>query len=287
MKAIKRILVPTDFSDNARTAFDYALNLAEAMKASIKVVHIYTDSTPEMAIAQISYAGGGKSIAEVNEALANFVDEEMEMADNIATARKVKVEAEVYYGSPVQDIVAMSKTGEFDLIIMGSMGEKNWGELMFGSVSTHVSQKAYCPVLLVPNEVVYEKVNNIVYACDFDHKSFKHVGLVSDVAKTFAANVHLLFVKTVENERTSYEVDVEDMRTVFHTQAPRLTYTSKIITEDDVVEGINQYSKVNYIDMVVAVTKHRRFWDRILHSSKTKEMAIYSELPVLIIKADD
>ena len=158
---------------------------------------------------------------------------------------------------------------------------------MFGSVSTHVSQKANCPVLLVPNEIEYKKVKNMVYACDFDHKSFKHVGLVSDIAKTFAANVHLLFVKTEENERTNYEVDIEDMRTVFHTQAPKLTYTSKIITEDDVVEGINQYAQANNIEMVVAVTKHRRFWDRILHSSKTKEMAIYSELPVLIIKAED
>lgn len=287
MKAIKRILVPTDFSENARAAFDYALKLAEDKKASIKVVHIYADYTPEMALAEANFVAGGKSIAEITEALTNFVDEEMDTASNIITARKVKVEAEVYYGSPVQDIIAMSKTGEFDLIVMGTAGQKNWGELMFGSVSTHVSQKANCPVLLVPSESEYKKVKNIVYACDFDHKSFKHVGLVSDVAKTFAANVHLIFVKTEENERSNYNTDVEDMRAVFHAQAPKLTYTSDIITEDDVVEGINKYSKVNRIDMVVAVTKHRRFWDRILHSSKVKEMAIYSELPVLVIKADD
>lgn len=287
MKAIKRILVPTDFSDNARAAFDYALNLAEDMKASIKVIHVYTDYTPEMALAEVSYVAGGKSMAEITEALANFLDEEMDTASHISTARKVKVEAEVYYGTPVQDIVALSKTNEFDLIVMGTAGQKNWGELMFGSVSTHVSQKASCPVLLIPNESEYKKVKNIVYACDFDHKSFKHVGLVSDVAKTFGANVHLLFVKTEENERSNYNTDVEDMRTVFHAQAPKLTYTSDIIAEDDVVEGINRYGKTNKIDMVVAVTKHRRFWDRILHSSKVKEMAIYSELPVLVIKADD
>ena len=287
MKAIKRILVPTDFSDNSRAAFDYALKLAEDKKASIKVVHIYADFTPDMALVEASYVAGGRSIAEITEALANFVDDEMETAGNIVTARKVKVEAEVYYGSPVQDIVAMSKTDEFDLIIMGTAGQRNWGELMFGSVSTHVSQKAYCPVLLVPSESEYKKVKDIVYACDFDHKSFKHVGLVSDVAKTFGANVHLLFVKTEENEWQDYSKDVEDMRTVFHAQAPKLKYTSDIIAEDDVVEGINKYGKVNEIDMVVAVTKHRRFWDRILHSSKVKEMAIYSELPVLVIKADD
>lgn len=287
MKSIKRILVPTDFSDNSRAAFEYALSMAEDMKASVKVVHIYSDYTPDMPLADPSYIGGGRSIAEIKESLENFVDTELETSSTSTTARKVKVEAEMLYGTPVSDIVALSKSGDFDIIVMGTAGEKNWGEIMFGSVSTHVSQQAYCPILLVPSGCEYKRVDDIVYACDFDHKSFKHVGLVSDVAKTFSSNVHLLFVKTEENERLDYQKDVEDMRTVFHTQAPKLKYTSDIIEEDDVVEGINKYGKDNKIDLVVAVTKHRRFWDRVLHSSKTKELAIYSELPVLVIKADD
>ena len=103
----------------------------------------------------------------------------------------------------------------------------------------------------------------------------------------FKKNQQLLFVKTEENERLNYQKDVADRRTVFHTQAPKLKYTSDIIEEDDVLEGINRFGKDNNIDLVVAVTQHRRFWGRILHSSKTKELAIYSELPVLVIKADD
>ncbi len=287
MEAIKRILVPTDFSNNSRAAFEYALSMAEDMKASVKVVHVYSDFTPEMPLADPSYVAGGRSIVEIKESLEKFVDSELVSVGNTLTARKVKVEAEMLYGTPVQDIVAISKSGEFDLIVMGTAGERNWGELMFGSVSTHVSQQAYCPVLLVPSGCEYKRVDDIVYACDFDHKSFKHVGLVTDVAKTFESNVHLLFVKTAENERPDYQKDVEDMRTVFHTQAPKLKYTSDIIEEDDVVEGINRFGKGNNIDLVVAVTKHRRFWDRMLHSSRTKELAIYSELPVLVIKADD
>ena len=46
MKAIKRILVPTEFSENSRFAFDYALDMAEKMKAEVKVVHIYSDFIP-------------------------------------------------------------------------------------------------------------------------------------------------------------------------------------------------------------------------------------------------
>ena len=54
MKSIKCILVPTDFSDNSRAAFEYALSMAEDMKASVKVVHIYSDYTPDMPLADPS-----------------------------------------------------------------------------------------------------------------------------------------------------------------------------------------------------------------------------------------
>lgn len=287
MKTIKNILVPTDFSENSKAAFHYALDLAEDMGATVKVMHIYNDYAPETPLADPSYVSGGKTIAEIKESLKNFLSTELEAEGGAAVLSKAKVESEIYYGSPIKDIVEFSKTGDYEIIIMGTAGERDWNELMFGSVSTHVSQQAHCPVLLVPSGTAYKKIDNLLYACDFDHKSFKHTGLISDVAKGFDANVHLLFVKTADNERQDYLKDMEDMSHLFHTQAPNLKYESHIIEEDDVVEGINIYGKNNAIDLVVAVTKYRSFWQRILHSSKTKELAIYSELPVLVIKAEE
>lgn len=287
MKTIKNILVPTDFSINSKAAFQYALTLAEDMEANINVVHVYSDYAPETPLADPSYISGGKTINEIKQSLKAFVGGELEGGGDVAVANKVKVKSEIYYGSPVKDIVEFSKSGDYDIIIMGTAGERDFSELMFGSVSTHVSQQAHCPVLMVPSSSRYKKISNLLYACDFDHKSFKHTALISDVAKGFDANVHLLFVKTEENERQDYLKDMEDMSRLFHSQAPNLKYDSHIIEEDDVVEGINVYGKKNEIDIVIAVTKYRNFWQRILHSSKTKELAIYSELPVLVIKAEE
>ena len=49
MTNIKRILVPTDFSETARTAYEYAISLAEQFKASVDVVHIYRPITVDIA----------------------------------------------------------------------------------------------------------------------------------------------------------------------------------------------------------------------------------------------
>ncbi len=42
MKAIKNILVPVDFSDNSKAAYEYAVSMADDWGAkSIKVIYIY------------------------------------------------------------------------------------------------------------------------------------------------------------------------------------------------------------------------------------------------------
>jgi nucleotide-binding universal stress UspA family protein len=150
-----------------------------------------------------------------------------------------------------------------------------------------VAQNAYCPVLLVPSGKHYHKIKNLAYACDFDHKSFKHPAVVAEIAELFNANVHLVFVKTQDKTRDDYRTDLADMKDVFAKQAPSLKFNGYIVEEDDVFYGINSFSREHKIDMVVMITKHRNFWQRLFHPSVTKELAMYSELPLLVVKAVD
>ncbi len=284
MKTINRILVPTDFSNNARAAFEYSLEMAKTFNASVDVVHVYSDYVPEMPLADPTYMMG-QTVSELKEALLNFVDKEMESGEGTMTDKKIKVHSQLLNGAAAPSIIELSK--DYDLVIMGTAGSQSFGEIMFGSVSTNVSQKALCNVLMIPEGCSYKEIDNLLYACDFDHKSFKHVGLIAETAKAFNSNVHLLFVKTEDKERDNYNVDLRDIETVFKTQAPKLNMYSHIVEEVDVVEATNVYGRKYNADMVVVVTKYRKFWERILHSSVTREMAIYSELPVLVIKASE
>jgi nucleotide-binding universal stress UspA family protein len=287
MKAIKNILVPVDFSGNSKAAFEYAAALAEDFKAeTIKVLYVYDDYMPAAPFSDPLIIPAGKTEEDYKEDLINFVEEEENVLDTTLTKRKVKIIPHATIGKPVETIVQFSESGLYDLIVMGTTGKKTLGEIFFGSTATNVSQQADCPILLIPEGATYKGVKDIIYACDFDHKSTEHVKVVADIASTLKSDVDLLFVKTDENESKTYNKDANDLGRVFAQTAPTVKFKARIVEEDSVVEGVNRIGKEINADMVTVVTKHRSFWGRFIHSSMTKEMAMYAELPVLVVHVD-
>jgi nucleotide-binding universal stress UspA family protein len=288
MKAIKNILVPVDFSENSKAAFEYAVAMAEDMGAeSVKALYIYDDYMPASPLADPLIIPSGKSEEDLQADLENFIAREEEVLSEVTVKHRAQHKTQAAYGLPVETIVMFSETGDYDLIVMGTTGSKDLSEVWFGSTATNVSQKADCPVLLVPAGATYKGAKDMIYACDFDHKSIKHINVVADIATTLKTDVELLFVKTFENESSHYSVDVTEMRDVFKAAAPEVNFTAHIVEEDSVVEGVNSFAKKANADFVTVVTKHRSFWQRFIHSSMTKQMAMYAELPVLVIHVDE
>ena len=290
MKTIKQILVPIDFSENSIAAFQYALDLVEklnkkaAENAEIKVIHVYDVPAISMPL-DIIYTDNALE-AKIERFVEQHIVGETE-ADDVITRRKVNIETEVIYGNAASKIVKIAEEEDYDLIVMGMVGKRTLGEIMMGSVATDVAQNAHCPVLLVPKGKHFKPIKNLAYACDFDNKSFKHPALVADVAKLFNAHIHLVFVKTLDKTRQNYATDLADMQDVFEVEAPSLKFNGYIVEEDDVFYGINNFSHDHKIDLLVTITKTRNFWKRLFHASITKELAMYSELPLLIVKAMD
>lgn len=281
MQAIKRILVPVDFSANSKAAFEFAVGLAEDLNASIKVVHIlneFNSSSPledPLLVPTVS--------EDYDKKLNAFIKEEEEAMGNVMTKRKVTINSETIFGGVVPSILSFSDSGEYDLLVMGVTGDKAFGEVMFGSTASEVSQKAKCPVLLVPRNYRYAGIMDILYACDFDHTSEKQIKIVADVADFFDANVNLLFVREDDKLGRDCDEDIEKIGKLFTEYAPNIEFNADVINEDTVVEGINEFCKENSVDMVVVVTKHRNMWQRFLHTSVTKQIAMYAETPVFII----
>jgi nucleotide-binding universal stress UspA family protein len=290
MKTIKQILVPIDFSENSMAAFQYALDLVEklnkkaAENAEIKVIHVDDLPVIKMPLG-IIYSDNTLEASMEKFVEENIIDEQD--TEGVVIRRKVNIETEVIYGTPASKIIEIAETEDYDLIVMGMVGKRTLGEIMMGSVATDVAQNAHCPVLLVPQGKHFKPIKNLAYACDFDNKSFKHPALVADVAKLFNAHVHLVFVKTLDKTRQNYATDLADMQDVFEVEAPSLKFNGYIVEEDDVFYGINNFSHEHKIDLLVTITKTRNFWNRLFHASVTKELAMYSELPLLIIKEMD
>jgi nucleotide-binding universal stress UspA family protein len=147
MTPIRQILVPVDFSEPSRAAFDYAVDLAKPFAASIDVIHVWEAPSFLPAGTLLDAEVWSRSLAEVIQknaqtALEQFVSE--------AAKRGVVVRASrAETGSPALTIVEAAKTGHYDLIVMGTHGRTGLSRTFLGSVAERVVRHSSCPVLTV------------------------------------------------------------------------------------------------------------------------------------------
>lgn len=144
MALVNRILVPTDFSETARRAFEYAVELARLAKAPLRIVHAH--ALPVVYVAEGVFVPPVWNEAEVRLEL------EQSLAKLAAEARErgvADVSTKVLEGGAWPVIVKAAEEGGFDLIVMGTHGHGGLKHLLLGSVAEHVVRKAGCPVLTV------------------------------------------------------------------------------------------------------------------------------------------
>lgn len=143
MKIIKKILVPTDFSDLSLAAMEYASTFSIIYDAPISVIHV-VDKTPVL----------GFHTVDLNfETLLRDAEEKARKDLNLFLSRKLPnhrgIHPVVKRGEAYKEIVKFAEEGKFDLIVMATHGRTGLAHSLMGSVAEKVVRHSSVPVLTV------------------------------------------------------------------------------------------------------------------------------------------
>lgn len=276
---MKKILVPTDFSEVARDAYLFALELSQIQNGQVKVIHVYH---PEYDPQNPYLTEPIYSIKEVSEdRLEKFVTT---FKGKALPKAPPNVQQELIIGFPVEEIVKSSAEPGTDLVVLGTTGDKGLLEKLFGTVSTNVAQKAECPVLLIPEGIRFNGFQHIIYASNFESASEDTLNRLVDFANLFKADIHFVHVTEEENTQDYKEIEKQLFKVLFHGGEPSFSFTMSKVEGNSVVEGLNDYALRHQIDLVVLVSPHRSFWESLFHKSVTKAMALNTKLPIMVLR---
>ena len=142
MITIKRILVPTDFSDQGKTALMYAVAFADRFGAAIDLLHVLEPVPPGALLSYVSLNDLKKGMQE--EAEKHLETLHTECNNYAFPVRKIVVE-----GHPFVEIIKHAKESNADMIVMGTHGRGAIAHMLLGSVAEKVVRKSPCPVLTV------------------------------------------------------------------------------------------------------------------------------------------
>ena len=145
MTSPRIILVPTDFSDTAGAALDYAKFLARKFDAKLHVLHVL-----QSPFAYVSAIEGSAELAFLREEMSKDAGRRLHAALTAEERRDFDVRTSALWGIPWSDIVNYANKTGVDLIVMGSHGRSGIQRLFLGSVAEKVVRHAPCAVLTVP-----------------------------------------------------------------------------------------------------------------------------------------
>jgi len=138
----QHILVPTDFSEYADYALDYAIELAKILQARLTVLYVYY--LPSLALGEVSPA----VLDDTLQAMETNARQQAQKA--LARVLKAGIQGDsiLVEGTPFQTIIDTAKDKEADLIVMGTHGRTELSHVLMGSVAEKVVRLAPCPVLV-------------------------------------------------------------------------------------------------------------------------------------------
>ena len=278
---MKRILVPTDFSKNASTAFLYAMELAESLNAMVTMVHVYHPSANHLNEFYIPTDDEIQKLSE--EELNKFVTKYYsENTEEVVVA--TMVEQKLIIGFAADKLVEMSKSGEYDLIVMGATGSTGVLEKVFGKVSLYVAQQAVCPVLLIPADVLFRPFRKLMYASEYESADEKVLVQIGEFSILLNAKIHLVHVyNKTETPTLGKHLAHFLLEKAFQLKAPWSQFKVNSIKSDTVAHGLETYAQEHNMDWMILMKPQRKFWQRLLHTSKVNEIIMNPQIPLMVV----
>lgn len=273
---MKRILCPTDFSEVAANAIEYAAKLAQKMNAGITLINIrkLSDLTPEE---QILY----KKDLDVK----NFRDRLEELSDMVNKTFNVPCGFVVETSAGSLSGVIGSNALGYDLIVMGTKGTSSIGQLLFGTNTYNVIRETNVPVLLVPEGCRYQEMKLIVFAFDYWRTNQLPLSKLIELAKILQSEI--LILEVMEESRSQkiekqLREDQKQIKQLYGDEKVSIRFDT--IHTSDLPLSINNYMLRNQADLLALCAIRHSLIENIFHKSVIKEITGMASYPVFVFE---
>lgn len=273
---MNKILVPTDFSEQAENALKVAAMLAKAHNAEIYLLHMM-----EIPMQQTD---PGTTHSDIPETIF-FMKLAQKRFENLMSndyLEGITVHETVKADITFNEIKDSCKELNIDLIVMGSHGATGLKEMFVGSNAEKVVRTSEVPVLVIKNEHHSFDVSDFVFASDFKNDNKETYKQAVKFAEAVGAKIHLLLVITSSNFMTSYEARsrIND----FISGQTFNNYTITIHNDSSVEQGILNVSKDLNADLIGISTHGRQGISHFFNGSISEDLVNHAKRPVITFK---
>jgi nucleotide-binding universal stress UspA family protein len=274
---MKRIIVPTDFSDTAKNAARYAIQMAATIPDSRIVLYNLSDKIARGSDSSPLTEDTNDRYTVLYAALSNIKTELSELSP-------VPIDLVVEEGSSLtESLERYVRHHGIDLIIMGITGATRLEQILMGSNALNVVDLGVRPVIIVPPNAVYKPVNKVLFACDFkDVNNSVPIAPIKSVLNIFKPTVLVVNVDVDHYVEVSQEY--KSQRAILENMLQEYNPEFYFIRMYDFQDSISSFAADRNVDLILTIPKRHSFLTGLFKSSHTKKMAYHSHVPILAVQ---
>lgn len=278
---LMKLLVPTDFSNNAFRAMEYAAVMAEATGAELLLLHVYP---APLTRGEMPYALISQEISERRNEAEGKVNQ---LCLDLSASHKISCRKLVVMGESVEEIVNAVNDFRIDLVVMGTKGASGIKKVLFGSHAASVIEKARCPVWSIPENVTVALPKNVVFATNYQQGDIGTLKLLAQLVKKVHATLTILHVaKNAKEDRMERQLVEKFFKAAVESSGIREP-DFHVLPYDDIQNGIELFVNATGADLIAMSTRKRSLFEKLFDASLTKRMAFTSKVSILAFHSPD
>jgi nucleotide-binding universal stress UspA family protein len=277
---IKSILVGMDGSRHSWSAWRYAVDLARAYDATLRLVSVVDQRARHEAVMAMSGGFFPTGLSETAMAMDAEAEEaakhQLEVARSRSAQEGIEVETRLLRGAPAETI--WSAEPQVDLIAVGHRGERGtWDRLLMGSTASDVVRKSARPVLVAPER--YRAITKILAAYDGSEPARHALQFAADLASVLKVGMVVLHVTPNSLSETGAIREAKA-----YLQPYRLAEVQTLVRHGDPAEQILSAASDHHANLIVMGAHGHGMLREVLLGSVAEEVLAKMDRPVLTVR---
>lgn len=280
---MKRIILPTDFSETSLNAIRYALQLFENETCTFYLLNTFTPAAYHVPSVQLNSYSVLQLEQIVSKRAKMQLDGVLDQIKNEFNNPKHVLVTLSAYNLLASEIVSLSEIHDIDLVIMGTTGASGSKEVFMGTQTMHTIKKVKCPVIAVPSNFSYETPKEILLTTDFkfDMKN-RFLPLLKELSENHVARVNILNAYFGEALNEAQRANKHFLDTYFKSTA-HLFHSAEGVGLVEAIEAFQVKHKVNFLVMIH--NKHT-FFENLLFKPVVNQIAYHTNVPFMVIPSE-
>ncbi len=272
-----KILIPTDFSEQAEFAFLLVQNIAAKVATDLHFLHVM--DVPDTVT--FDNTKGFETCGEIDrktlETRKQIIDQKLA---NLKTLYGEDINTHFLAGKLIDSISNFAETNQFHLIAMGTKGAWGLKERFSGSEAQQVARHSKTPVLALKCDRSDLEFKNLLLVHDFSKPQEENIAFIRLLQKAFNSKIHLLQIVQSEAEKATVLADMETFS--------RINMLHEVekhtLVDQDVENGVIHFNQMQDTDLICIGTHGRSSFAHLIRPGATEKLINHLFKPIFSFK---